>query len=86
MTEFRSIETVLAEWRDGNECGWDEEFEWLEQNHADKLETLMADIEANGIREPILLGNDGCVWDGHHRLYCAHILGIRMVPTELAGA
>lgn len=86
MCEYRSIETILTEWRDGNETGWDEEFEWLEENHADKLTALLEDIKQDGIREPILLGTDGRVWDGHHRIYCAHTLGIRMIPTERADA
>jgi hypothetical protein len=86
VCEYRSIETILTEWRDGNETGWDEEFEWLEENHVDKLTALLEDIKQNGIREPILLGTDGRVWDGHHRIYCASILGIRMIPTERADA
>jgi len=81
--EYRSIETVIEEWADGDEIGWDAEFEWLEKYDAPRLASLRRDIAANGIREPVLLGTDGRVWDGHHRIYCAHVLGINMIPTTL---
>jgi ParB-like chromosome segregation protein Spo0J len=42
-------------------------------------------IEKTGIREPILLGNDGRVWDGHHRITAAHQLGIEEVPIKHVG-
>lgn len=86
MCDYRSIETILAEWQDGNEIGWDAEFEWLETHHADRITKLRDDIERNGILEPILLGTDGRVWDGHHRLCVASALGIHMIPTRMAGA
>lgn len=46
---------------------------------------LIEAIRAEGIREPILLGNDGRVWDGHHRITVARHLGIRDVPVEFSG-
>lgn len=46
---------------------------------------LLDRIQAEGIREPILLGTDGRVWDGHHRIVIAMHLGLDSVPVEFAG-
>lgn len=46
---------------------------------------LLARIREEGIREPILLGTDGRVWDGHHRIVIAMHLGLDSVPVEFAG-
>lgn len=35
-----------------------------------------------GIPGAILLGNDGRVWDGHHRVVAARRLGFRKVPVQ----
>lgn len=32
--------------------------------------------------DPVLLGNDGRVWDGHHRLLAAVALGLEDIPVE----
>lgn len=34
------------------------------------------------IKEPILLGDDGRVWDGHHRVCAAMYIGESSVPVE----
>lgn len=36
-----------------------------------------------GITMPVLIGNDGRLWDGHHRLRIAVRLGIPFVPVEV---
>lgn len=36
------------------------------------------------MKYPILLGTDGRVWDGHHRLCVADMLGLDAVPCEFA--
>src|SRR5690606_22968569 len=46
---------------------------------------LLTRIREEGIREPILLGTDGRVWDGHHRITVAMHLGLESVPVEFAG-
>jgi ParB-like chromosome segregation protein Spo0J len=81
MAEFMSIETVLAEYRDGDEHGWDTEFEYLETHHGERIAALRASIAEEGMREPVLLGSDGRVWDGHHRLCVANELGMKMIPV-----
>lgn len=75
------LEVVLDCWQDGDVRGWAEEFAWLESNHGDALDLLTDSIRADGIREPIVLGSDGRVWDGHHRLYVATRLALRTVPV-----
>ncbi len=74
---------VLAQYRDGDEMGWPAEFAWLDLHQGQVLWTLAVDIRANGMQTPIRLGNDGRVWDGHHRLRVAVILGLDEVPVEV---
>lgn len=50
---------------------------------SERLDELATSIQAEGIREPVLLGNDGRVWDGHHRIVVAMRLGIESVPVEV---
>jgi len=71
---------LLAFFRDGDEHGWDQEFAYL-ATRWDEMGPLVASIRSEGIREPILLGTDGRVWDGHHRIYAAHLLGIEVIPV-----
>ncbi|WP_323986217.1 ParB N-terminal domain-containing protein [Microbacterium plantarum] len=76
-----SLDLLLRSYRDGDEHGWETEFAWLEEHHPQKIAELMDDIHAVGIQEPILLGSDGRIWDGHHRIYAAHRLGLKRVPV-----
>lgn len=77
---------LLRDYRDGDVLpgGWSEEFDWLRQEHAEDLAALAESIREHGIRTPILLGRDGRVWDGHHRLCVAYDLGITSIPVEHA--
>lgn len=65
--------------------------DWSWQDEHDNLidqpgtQKLLARIRDEGIREPILLGTDGRVWDGHHRIVIAMHLGLDSVPVEFAG-
>lgn len=76
---------VLERWRPGCGCDWDWATEWADICQEDagmRLAGLIGDIAANGIREPLLLGDDGRVWDGHHRLMVARLLGIEELAVE----
>jgi hypothetical protein len=75
---------LLATYRDGDEHGWETEFAWLRENDSVRLAELRADVSAHGIHEPVLLGDDGRVWDGHHRLCVAHDLALAEVPITRA--
>jgi hypothetical protein len=71
---------VLELFQDGDEHGWDQEFAYL-ATRWDEMEPLIDSIRRDGIRNPIHLGNDGRIWDGHHRIYAAHLLGIEAIPV-----
>lgn len=79
--ETMTLAQLFADYRDGDERGWDTEFEYLEEIHAQKLYELAESVHAEGMREPILLGDDGRVWDGHHRLWAARNIGLKEVPV-----
>lgn len=61
---------------------WDQERQDLWRRDSVGLYKLISDIEVNGIKDPILLGNDGRVWDGHHRVVAAIYLKMNEVPVK----
>lgn len=75
---------VMAAYEDGDGCGWPEEFASLLASDGEHLSALLLDVQENGFREPILLGNDGRLWDGHHRLLVALLLGVNVPSTQAA--
>ena len=80
---------VLAEVRCGSQdWTWDEEWVDLDARHAETgyLDRLEREIKSNGITMPVLIGTDGRLWDGHHRLRIAVRLGIDYVPVEVPSA
>jgi hypothetical protein len=75
---------VLEHWCPGS-GDWEWAAEWADIVQADcgmSLAGLIGDIAVNGIKEPLLLGDDGRVWDGHHRLMVARLLGIQEIAVE----
>lgn len=78
------LDAVLLGYRDGDEHGWYEEFCWLEANDMRRLDVLATSVQETGMREPILLGDDGRVWDGHHRLWVAQKLAMPTVPVTFS--
>ena len=77
---------VLSEVRCGSkDWPWEEEWADLDRRHAETgyLDKLEQDIRTNGITMPVLVGTDGRLWDGHHRLRIAVRLGIDYVPVEV---
>lgn len=77
--------TLLRSYRDGDEHGWTTEFTWLWTHHRAHLLSLLDSVIHSGIQEPILVGDDGRVWDGHHRLAVAAALALPQVPVRLLG-
>ena len=81
---------ICAHWRPGSyEWGWEEEFADMAQDP--RTAGVLARVQAEGIgyadtEEPVLLGSDGRVWDGHHRIYLAATLGIPALWVRLAPA
>lgn len=62
--------------------GWGTEWRLLWTFRGRKMRRLTLSALLFGIRKPILLGSDGRVWDGHHRLLAAHAAG-RRVPFKV---
>ncbi|MGW4270832.1 hypothetical protein ACWEGQ_00340 [Streptomyces seoulensis] len=84
--EVWPLTRVLAEVQCGSkDWSWDEEWADLDRRHAATgyLAKLEQQIRENGITMPVLVGSDGRLWDGHHRLRIAARLGIGYVPVEL---
>jgi hypothetical protein len=81
------LDALLQVVRDGDEHGWQTEFDrlWSDPVQIGHMNMLATSIQESGIRSPILIGTDGRVWDGHHRLAVAHKLGLEAVPIEWAG-
>lgn len=76
--------TVLKRYRPGS-GDWDWPTEWadiIQHDGGVTIAGLISDIATHGVREPLLLGDDGRVWDGHHRLLVARLLGIETLPVE----
>lgn len=80
--ETMPLADLFANYKDGDEHGWATEFHLLMGCHALELKALLESVRQDGIKKPILLGNDGRVWDGHHRLCVAKALGLSDVPVE----
>ncbi|MCT9092904.1 ParB N-terminal domain-containing protein [Streptomyces sp. ASQP_92] len=86
QVEVWPLKRVLAEVRCGSQdWSWDEEWADLDKRHAATgyLAKLEQQIRENGITMPVLIGSDGRLWDGHHRLRIAVRLGIGYVPVEI---
>ena len=75
-----SPQAVMERWRPGSEGDqwtWaDEERSLWSEPMIDHTLTVQAEIVADGILEPVLAGDDGRLWDGHHRVLIAARLGI----------
>ena len=88
------LSTVMSLWTPGDEWSWEEEEKDLHSHecvctpdcpipghYQKKLEEYIDKI--GYIPYPVCLGNDGRVWDGHHRIVAAKRLGIGIIPVEM---
>lgn len=69
---------IVATVRDGDEHGWNHELVWLWTHQPDQMSALIADINENGVREPVVIAHEEGgprMWDGHHRVAAALALG-----------
>ena len=78
-----SAETIIEVYKDGDEIGWPAELQFLWTEHRNKTLALLDSVVANGFRDPVLLGSDKRIWDGHHRIAVALALQIP-VPVKFA--
>jgi hypothetical protein len=81
-----SLREILTCYQDGDGLGWPAEFAYLRTFHAKRIADLTVSVAREGFKEPIYLGHDGRIWDGHHRLCVADALEWRHVPVLRAEA
>ena len=79
--ESMSLSRILTEYEPGDGGTWLREFAWMALRSSHKLPGLALSIAEIGISTPILLGDDGRVWDGHHRILVATDMGMESVPV-----
>lgn len=76
------VNDIIDGYSTGDACPWVDEFAYMLDCHGEQMAMLVNDIDRIGIENPIILGDDGRVWDGHHRLMAARILGIEEVEVQ----
>jgi hypothetical protein len=65
---------------------WDDEHRDLMGNDFEAMTALIGSIMLNGMQEPVLLGDDRRVWNGHHRIVAAKELGMTRIPVAFVAA
>lgn len=68
---------------------WDEPGEswatvFYKLKNDDDVLWLVRDMQEKGMQDPIILGDDDYVWDGHKRIVAAMLLGMPEVPLRIA--
>ena len=81
------LDVLMATWRPGStdareEWTWAMESDQLWSDDQGRMDMLATSIQESGITKPVMLGHDGRVWDGHHRICVAETLGLKSVPFE----
>ena len=72
---------IIGDVRTGDEHSWADEFKVLWSNDSRGMLALMNSVLKEGIREPVVIGADGRLWDGHHRLAVA--IALQLGPIEV---
>lgn len=90
VTDFTATPTFPAIWimerwvPASQDQPWTWNDEYAEVNRRLTFPRLLEDIRRDGqVLVSVHLGDDGRVWDGHHRILAAHILNL-WVPVEFA--
>jgi hypothetical protein len=79
MTTHLSASEVVRRWSPGSaDWSWAQEFADLLRTRPDEMADLVLDVGRRGVQEPILLGDDDRVWDGHHRIFAALLTDSRL--------
>ena len=90
MTSAMPAEKIMEQWRpgsydfDSNGQPWT----WVDEKHdigQDELDELANQVQVNGFTEPVVLGDDGRVWEGHHRILVGWMLALD-VPYEMGSS
>ncbi|MFE5790632.1 ParB N-terminal domain-containing protein [Rhodococcus erythropolis] len=72
---------ILGDVRTGDEHSWADEFRFLWTHDRDKMLALLDSVLTDGIREPVVIGEDGRLHDGHHRMAAA--IALQLGPIEV---
>lgn len=86
-----SISDIMEKWRPGShgdDWTWTDEYFDLWCNDGPRTYDIIEQAKEHGIgfadwKAPIQLGNDGRVWNGHHRILVAKYLGIERVMVDI---
>ena len=86
------ISDILLNWKPGSrgdDWTWRDEYIDLLTRDVNNTRSIIHRAWRDGLHfadkeQPILLGSDGRVWDGHHRICVALLLGIRTVNVDIA--
>lgn len=82
---------VMEKWRPGShgeDWTWADEYTYCWMDDGPRTNTIIDLVKEKGIgfddaHNPILLGNDGRVWDGHHRILVARYLGMHSINVSI---
>ncbi|QIG59011.1 ParB-like nuclease domain protein [Microbacterium phage Fransoyer] len=86
---LKPVAQIIAFWRPGSgDWSWAEEMARLADDP--RTHDVAARVRAEGFGfvddiSPVLLGSDGRVWDGHHRICLAIADGHEVLRCEIAG-
>lgn len=87
MITSLSVEEITALWRPGShDWPWSAEYDDLANDPVTQAIEERVDKEGIGFADdiaPILLGSDGRVWDGHHRIVIAMKRGIKTLNVDI---
>lgn len=86
---FLKTEDIVKHWRPGSQgpdWTWHDEFgDIIRDNQTGIVRDLVPDDDFTGFSNPILLGDDGRVWDGHHRICITMDNKVERLPVEYIG-
>lgn len=82
------VDRIITDWRPGShDWTWDEEYRDLTvDNPVTDAIRRRVDTEGIGFQDdiaPVMLGSDGRVWDGHHRICIAIERDITHLDVEI---
>jgi hypothetical protein len=81
-THAMNVDFIMSTWRPGS---YPEPWSWADEIADLKSRGELHSMSADFLREAawdesIILGGDGRVWDGHHRIIAAYMTGVRSLP------
>ncbi|HUW00829.1 MAG TPA: hypothetical protein VMW08_00625 [Acidimicrobiales bacterium] len=85
MTDHLTPAEIITRWRPGSHPPpWDWNDEARDLDSRNELAELTATFNPD-LCDPVTLGDDGRVWDGHHRILAALRSSTTTIPVRIAG-